>query len=1088
MSVLGAVMSASPVVLALTTFSAYVAAGNELSASKIFTAVSVLNLLRFPIALIPFGGDMIMKILISLERLQFMLEAEEADTADGAVEATTRESGGKLAVKDAAESPTSVGKEAVPSRKEAEVGLVASTISQAEFGYPFQDKEQTGKGKGKGKRKMGLGCFGCLTKGSGKKGKGNGEGKENGDGSDKEKPEAEDEDDSIVELKRGGEVIKFKRVLSVDHIDIPRGSLTMVVGPVGSGKSSLLAALLREADAIKGASVFLPGPVAYAAQVPWIMNATLKVNVECGSQFIEEGRYSKIIQACCLEDDLELLPGGDSAEIGERGVNLSGGQRARVALARACYAQAEVYLLDDPLAAVDAHVGRRLFDDVFGSEGLLSGKTRVLVTHQVQYLPEADHILVLEEGHITASGTFEELSARGLAFEEILGEAHEAAKEEAPKAQKRPNIRSVFATTKSKSSVGSLTTTEEKDVGAVKFKTYKDYFIKGWGLGFTILAFILFLVVLVMKLVTDFWLAYWTAEVDPFGWDQVACILFYCCICFLYSSFVWARSLLCVAIGAIRACRRIYQLLLRAVFACPTIFFDTTPTGRILNRFTGDIDKLDNSIARSVLQLANCTESVLTGLIGMLVVNPLVLVAILPCAALYLALLSHYRPSSRDVQRLEAITKTPIFNRISETLGGLQTIRAFGMQSQCVDRFLREVVVSQACSRMKVRCTTWLALRLELISLGVASTTAILPVLPIPIANSNPALVGLALTYCLEFSRYIQALTKFSAEFEQQFTSPERIFEYCNLTPEAAAVCPEDASLPRGWPSKGVIEYKNVTMRYRPELDPALTNLTFSVNAGEKLGIVGRTGSGKSSIIVSLLRLTELAEGQVLIDGVDIGKLGLLTLRQSLSMIPQEPVFFGNMTLRRNLDPFNEYSEDVINEALMRCMLLASPEPPSSVNPSSMADPPSLPKRAGTSGFGSKRTISSLPDGLDTVVIEGGASFSVGERQLLCLARAVLRNSRIVLLDEATASVDNDTDAVIQQTIRDTFNESTVLCIAHRIRTILDSDKVLVMGEGACQEIGPPQELLATGTSLLRALAIESNIDVPLVQESIVAV
>lgn len=439
-------------------------------------------------------------------------------------------------------------------------------------------------------------------------------------------------------------------------------------------------------------------------------------------------------------------------------------------------------------------------------------------------------------------------------------------------------------------------------------------------------------------------------------------------------------------------------------------------------------------------------------MVGILIINPLVAVAIVPVSICYYFVVAHYRYASRDAQRLEALTKTPIFNRISETLAGLPTVRAFGYEAFLREKSFVEINENQACNLLKVQISAWLSLRLEFLSMFITTACALLPLLPIDIQNKSSAFVGVTLVYSLDMSKYVQAIAKCVSDLEQKFTSVERILEYCRLPQEAATSLPNDAALGTSWPSAGALEYKNVTMRYRPELEPALRGLSFAVGAGEKLGVVGRTGSGKSSIIVTLLRMTEVESGTVLIDGKNLRDLGLHFLRQRLAMIPQEPVLFGKTNLRKNLDPFGEHKDEAISEALTRVQM---------------------------------DSREALPKGLDTEVEEGGAPFSVGQRQLLCLARAVLRRSRIILLDEATASVDNETDALIQRTIRETFAASTVVCIAHRIRTILDSDKILVMGAGVCQELGPPQQLLARKGSEFRKLAMESNIPVPEVNEDL---
>jgi ABC-type multidrug transport system fused ATPase/permease subunit len=1032
-SVLGIVIIVAPVYLSVATFSTYAAVGNKLTPDVVFTALSVLNLMRFPLAFLPFGLAEISKILASFMRLQNFLLTDELVSGSSRSIGAIQDSDKDKMVKDL-------------------------LIEDAEFGYHYEKEAENTKGKGKGK-----GCCGCFGKKSGKgKGKGKDDGKGGGKGDAKSngngKQHIEVDESRLVDVKMAsGRVEKMSRALTVKRFQPQAGGLTMVVGPVGSGKTTLLTALLGELETIKGAPIDVTCTVGYSAQIPWIINSTVEGNVKFGDLGYDEAWYDTVIDKCCLRSDFEVLPAGDQTEIGERGVNLSGGQKARVALARAVYTKASLFLFDDPLAAVDPHVAKKLFTGLIGPKGLLAGTTRILVTHQVQYLPQADQIIVVDQGEITATGTYDELSSQGHVLEQLIEwerqESGASVQDDSKKAKQKEEEEGEEEEEKTgvDPKVARLSTEEEAKIGKVGVGVYKTTFLKYWGLSAIAAWVVSLLCSVTCRVITDLWLATWVDEGNPYGLNLSGCILVYAGLAIVQAFFVFLRITSAWVKGWVRTSQLVYNDLLGSVFRSPTVFFDTTPSGRILNRFTADIDIVDNQMPRQWTQSAACIESVLVLLIGMVIAEPMVGLFLIPACSFYGYLANFYRHIARDVQRLEGVTKTPIFSRLSETLGGLSSARAFGYQELLIEQTMHDVNNNQAVNYIKQMASSWLGLRLEVATCVVTTAVALIPT-QFNLEGSNAALIGVGLTYGLESSRFIQALTKFGAEMEQKFTSMERVYEYCELPSEAATSMPVDMQLQQAWPNAGCIEYRDVTMTYRAGLLPALKGLSFTVQAGEKLGVVGRTGSGKSSIIVSLLRLTECDTGQIFIDGTNTRDMGLQKLRQSLSMIPQEPVLFGNMTLRRNLDPFDQFTDDSIKEALVKTQM------------------------------DKKEAIS---DGLTTLVTEGGTCFSVGERQLLCLARAMLRNSRITLLDEATASVDNDTDDLIQTNIRETFKDATVLCIAHRIRTIIDSDKILVMNAGVCKEFGTPQELLRNKNSYFRESCEKSGIEVPSLQASL---
>lgn len=974
-----------PALLAGGTFSSYAVAGNELQASTVFTAYTLLNLARGAMSMLPGSVLELVKAVVALQRLEFMLQAAE-----------------------------------VPEHSAVDYEVTgAPQITATEFGHPLAPDEVEDQGRRR-RRKRG--------KGATKLGK------------------CHDSDENDIEESRNfvEPVGKVGRALTIERFSPQKGGLTIVVGPVGSGKTTLLSALLGEMEVLSGPYGRLSSQIAYAAQIPWIINATLEGNIKFGAPDLGARWYNTVLDICCLRNDLQLLPAGDQSEIGESGMNLSGGQKARIALARAVYRDASVFLFDDPLAAVDAHVGKRLFEDVMGSRGVLAGKTRILVTHQVQYLPFADHVVVIEDGRIRASGTYDEIAQNGVSFHGVGDTPVEdlqtvGSLERAPAA---PAGDGGPEDTRD----GTLITEEALMQGGLSLRTYVDYVVKGFTLNALAATVALAALIMLLRTLSDFWLAWWTEEKEPFGLGMVECILVYFGLAGSMCVATYIASVILMAVGCISASRNLYRMLLQSVLRAKVSWFDATPTGRILNRFAGDVNILDNDLPPIIGQ-AVAVIAVVIGTLGTLVaIDKLMMWLIVPCAICYCVVVARYRPFSRDIQRLELKTKSAICSRISETLAGLQTVRAFKYQAALVDLYVAAINGSQDCTMMRERGICWLNMRLELLGGVIATGVALLPFLPGAIQHARPAFVGVALIQSQELVKVSTIFALVGSALEKMFMSPERIFEYCSLPSEARPALPEDSVLPRQWPLQGAVEFNGVTMRYRPNLQPALRGLSFKVAAAEKCGIVGRTGSGKSSIVVSLLRLTEREGGNIFIDGQDISLIGLQKLRTSLAMIPQEPVLFGNATLRMNLDPNSECSDKAVWDALAKVNM-------------------------GAPGV--------LAEGLSTMVTEGGGGFSVGQRQLLCLARAMLRQSKIFILDEATASVDGATDELIQSTIRDVFREATVLCIAHRIRTILDSDKVLAMGEGVCTEFGTPESLLRDRNSMLRALAIESGIEVP---------
>ena len=883
-------------------------------------------------------------------------------------------------------------------------------------------------------------------------------------------------------------------IVSLD-VKVDSGKLIMVIGEVGSGKSSLLQAILGEMrSGGNPAVVKVDGTIAYTQQDPWIQNMSVRDNILLGRELDHE-RYQRVVRACALEPDLRILPAGDLTEIGEKGVNLSGGQRHRVALARACYQDADIYLLDDPLSAVDAHVGRHLMDQCI--TGLLDGKTRVLVTHQLQYLASSDAVIVLSKGgNVVEHDSYENLLSKGLDFhqfevvesgdedrvdedgidedgidedgidedgvdedgvdEDIVGARGgnvDDASEDAPRKssdsvardganQSEPSrtatgFNAVVLTDNDQANDDSgkglkITKAEERAIGQVEHRVYWRYF-GVWRTpelpGFLLPLLVLTLAFLEKGLQSgqSWWLSVWSTavEVAPATEEQDDAMYYmkWYFVIGIISLVVQIARQVGLVLGALVAAGNLHRSLLDTVLALPMSFFDTQPTGRLLNRFTKDIEAVDTSLQSSLSSFLSCSVSVLWSLVVVVVVSPATAVAFFPITFAYARIQRMYVSSSRELKRLDSLAMSPIFSIFSETLLGLATVRAFRVEHtfrKNAHGFLEE---SNRCF-WPIQCVNrWLSIRLELTGALIVLSSA---VVVSGIFPSSPGLAGLAITSALSLTGLLSWMVRQTSELEVNMNSVERLVEYDDEPREAPAVVAERRPLP-DWPTRGEMLVEDLWVRYRDVDSWVLKGISFRVAGGESVGIVGRTGCGKSTLLSSILRLVEPNMGRVVIDGVDVGTIGLRDLRSRISLVAQDCVLFDG-SIRSNLDPFSMAADDVIWDAL--------------------------------SSAGLSSTVREM-GGLDAAIAENGSNLSQGQRQLVSLARALLRNSRILILDEATSSIDTATDVVVQQTIRRAFADSTVLTIAHRIHTIIDSDNILVLDAGKVAEFGPPAELMA---------------------------
>ncbi|KAF6161018.1 hypothetical protein GIB67_007659 [Kingdonia uniflora] len=835
-----------------------------------------------------------------------------------------------------------------------------------------------------------------------------------------------------------------KPTLSNINVDIPVGSLVAIVGSTGEGKTSLTSAMLGELPMLADGSVVIRGSVAYVSQVSWIFNATVRENILFGSTY-DAARYEKAIEVTALEYDLHLLSGGDFTEIGERGVNISGGQKQRVSMARAVYSNSDVYIFDDPLSALDAHVGRQVFDKCIKDQ--LRGKTRVLVTNQLHFLPQVDRILLVHEGMVKEAGTFEELTNNGVLFQKLMENAgkmeeHVEEKVEGESHHDQNKIPTSLASNGEVNGISKSDThankggegksilmkQEERETGVVSFNVLVRYKKALGGLWVVVILFMCYLLTEVLRVTSSTWLSSWTDQSTPKIHGPGFYNLVYACLS-LGRVLVTLTNSFWLITSSLYAAKKLHDAMLQSILRAPMVFFHTNPVGRIINRFAKDIGDIDRNVAVFVNMFFSQLFQLLSTFVLIGFVSTISLWAILPLLILFYATYLYFQSTAREVKRLDSITRSPVYAQFGEALNGLSTIRAYkaydrmaNINGNSMDNNVRFTLVNMGANR-------WLAIRLETLGGLMIWLTATFAVMQNARAENQVAFastMGLLLSYALNITSLLTAVLRLASVAENSLNAVERIGTYIDLPSEAPLII-ESNRPPPGWPSEGSIKFDDVVLRYRPELSPVLHGLSFKVSPSEKVGIVGRTGAGKSSMLNALFRIVELDRGRILIDNCDIGKLGLGDLRKVLGIIPQAPVLFSG-TVRFNLDPFTEHNDADLWEALERAHL--------------------------------KDVISRNSLGLDAEVSEAGENFSVGQRQLLSLARALLRRSKILVLDEATAAVDVRTDSLIQKTIREEFKSCTILIIAHRLNTIIDCDRVLLLDAGQVLEFDTPEDLL----------------------------
>uniref|UniRef100_A0A8B9CU23 ABC-type glutathione-S-conjugate transporter n=1 Tax=Anser brachyrhynchus TaxID=132585 RepID=A0A8B9CU23_9AVES len=818
-------------------------------------------------------------------------------------------------------------------------------------------------------------------------------------------------------------------------LTVPQGSLLAIVGQVGAGKSSLLSALLGELEQMDGC-VTMKGTAAYVPQQAWIQNASVEDNILFGNE-MDEAWFNSVVDACALQPDLESFPAGQKSEIGEKGINISGGQKQRVNLARAVYQKASIYLLDDPLSAVDAHVGQHIFEHVLGPSGLLKDKTRVLVTHTIGILHQVDNIVVLVDGMISEIGSYQELLQRNGAFAEFL-HSHITAEENACSGfPGNPNELELFfpdlsVTSPSpldvhhrRSSLGKLQAVSHTKELALKVNTsiYAAY-LKAAGIPLCVYIILLFTCQQALSFFRGYWLSMWTNDPVYNGTQQHTELRVgvFGALGVIQGSFV---STAAVLLGGVIASHKLFLQLLRNVGRSPMVFFEQTPIGNLLNRFSREMDAIDSIIPDKLKSLLGFLFNLLEIYLVIIVATPKAAMAIVPLTVFYAVFQHFYVVTSCQLRRMDAASRSPIYSHISETFHGSSVIRAYKDQERFILKSNFLVDENQRICFAGAVADRWLATNLEFLGNGIVLFAALFAT--VGRKHLSPGTAGFSISYALQITGVLNWMVRSWTEIENNIVSVERVREY-SRTPKEAPWTLNGKLQGQVWLTEGRIEFRNYSLRYRPNLELALKHINLSIKGKEKIGITGRTGAGKSTLAVGLLRLVEAAEGAILIDGQDIAQLGLHDLRTKITVIPQDPVLFSG-TLRMNLDPLNQYTDADIWTALEVTQL--------------------------------KNFVADLPDQLEYKCTDRGENLSAGQKQLVCLARALLQKAKVLILDEATAAVDLETDLQIQSTLRTQFKESTVLTIAHRINTIMDCDRILVLDNGQISEFNTPEQLIA---------------------------
>ncbi|KAK4235854.1 P-loop containing nucleoside triphosphate hydrolase protein [Achaetomium macrosporum] len=1023
-SAIGAVSMALPILSNMTAFIVYSVTSHDLEPATVFSSLALFNGLRTPMNWLPVAIGYVIDAYAALKRVEDFLLAEDA----AAPPAPEPELEDAVVLDEASftweEAPTAANTSPTPTKPAKGISSLSARLRLS------------------GRRKR-------LPSG-------------------KEKAAADTNGQAALQPREEAQPFRLQNVT----LRAGKNELIGVVGSVGCGKTSLLSALASDMRQT-GGSMRFSADRAYCPQYAWIQNASIRDNIIFGKRY-DAQFYSDVVRACALLPDFDALPGGDLTEIGERGITLSGGQKQRINIARAVYSDAGIVLLDDPLSAVDSHVGAHIFNEAIC--GLLRTKCRFLATHQLHFISRCDRIVWMVDSRIAAVDTFQHLMDSNPAFAKLLAatgpQQQEEEKEEgAFHAKAGSAARAEDAAGRSLGSKKDAHQLMQEDVKVVDSVPWSVYiaWMRASGSVFNILVVLLLLALFrAANILTSLWLSWWVS--NKYDLSRGQNIAIYAALGVIQGFLLFAFSLVSTTVGT-AASRTMSNEAMWQILRAPMSFFDTTPLGRIIHRFTKDVDTMDNNLTDAFRQYL-IVLSTLLGVFGLIMAYFYYFaVALAVCTVALLLCVSYYRRSARELKRHHAILDGAVFARFSEALMGTACIRAYGREQQFVSVVHHALDDMDSAYFLTFASQRWLSVRLDNIGSLLTFATGVLVVTNR--LSVSPSIAGLILSYSLSVAGIIQITVKYLAEVDSSMCSTERLYQYTSsLTQEAPLEC--EPRVRQSWPERGEIVYEAVQIRYSPELPLVIDNFSLHIHAGERIGIVGRTGAGKSTILSTLFRLTELTGGRILIDGVDISRIGLHELRSQLAIIPQDPTLFKG-TIRSNIDPFNKHTDLELWEALRQAHLLpqsASIHDAKEVNDSDLEvdEDDNLNEKSPTSADRAPRIT------LDSAVSEEGLNLSLGQRQLLALARALLRSTRVVLVDEGTSSVDPATDGRIQDTLARGLRGKTLIAIAHRLRTVLLYDRVCVMERGRIVELGNPRELWERKEGVFRGMCDASGI------------